>query len=78
MFWHLIAKKIGCRRTRYNIQAKEGEAMAAICCQKNLKRALGRLYPGKGFIGDDYHLQRLKELGLHDDEDDVNQYISRI
>lgn len=26
---------------------------------------------------DDYHLQRLKELGL-DDEDDVNQYISRI
>jgi hypothetical protein len=28
---------------------------------------------------DDYHLQRLKELGLSDeDEDDVNQYISRI
>ena len=27
---------------------------------------------------DDYHLQRLKELGLHNDEDDVNQYISRI
>ena len=27
---------------------------------------------------DDYHLQRLKELGLDDDEDDVNQYISRI
>lgn len=28
---------------------------------------------------DDYHLQRLKELGLEDDdEDDVNQYISRI
>ena len=27
---------------------------------------------------DDYHLQRLKELGLTDDEDDVNQYISRI
>ena len=28
---------------------------------------------------DDYHLQRLKELGLGDDEeDDVNQYISRI
>ena len=26
---------------------------------------------------DDYHLQRLKELGLEDDED-VNQYISRI
>mgnify|MGYP000996352581 FL=1 len=26
---------------------------------------------------DDYHLQRLKELGL-DDDDDVNQYISRI
>jgi hypothetical protein len=26
---------------------------------------------------DDYHLQRLKELGLSDDEDDVNQYISR-
>ena len=26
---------------------------------------------------DDYHLQRLKELGL-DDEDDTNQYISRI
>ena len=26
---------------------------------------------------DDYHLQRLKELGL-DDEDDVNEYISRI
>ena len=26
---------------------------------------------------DSYHLQRLKELGL-DDEDDVNQYISRI
>ena len=26
---------------------------------------------------DDYHLQRLKELGL-DDEEDVNQYISRI
>ena len=28
---------------------------------------------------DDYHLQRLKELGLGDeDDDDVNQYISRI
>ena len=28
---------------------------------------------------DDYHLQRLKELGLdEDDEDEVNQYISRI
>jgi hypothetical protein len=28
---------------------------------------------------DDYHLQRLKELGLGDaDEDEVNQYISRI
>ena len=27
---------------------------------------------------DDYHLQRLKELGLGEDEDDVNQYISRI
>ena len=28
---------------------------------------------------DDYHLQRLKELGLSDEEeDDVNQYISRI
>jgi len=27
---------------------------------------------------DDYHLQRLKELGLDDDKDDVNQYISRI
>jgi len=27
---------------------------------------------------DDYHLQRLKELGLEDDDDDVNQYISRI
>jgi hypothetical protein len=28
---------------------------------------------------DDYHLQRLKELGLgDDDEDEVNQYISRI
>jgi hypothetical protein len=28
---------------------------------------------------DDYHLQRLRELGLGDDEeDDVNQYISRI
>jgi len=27
---------------------------------------------------DPYHLQRLKELGLGEDEDDVNQYISRI
>tara|TARA_R110000803_G_scaffold178723_1_gene241138 strand:+ start:688 stop:1302 length:615 start_codon:yes stop_codon:yes gene_type:complete len=28
---------------------------------------------------DDYHLQRLKELGLDDgDEDDLNQYVSRI
>jgi|TARA_B110000483_G_scaffold172179_1_gene203807 hypothetical protein len=27
---------------------------------------------------DDYHLQRLKELGLDEDEDNVNQYISRI
>jgi len=27
---------------------------------------------------DDYHLRRLKELGLDDDEDDINQYISRI
>lgn len=27
---------------------------------------------------DDYHLQRLRELGLDEDEDDVNQYISRI
>lgn len=27
---------------------------------------------------DDYHLQRLKELGLDGEEDDVNQYISRI
>ena len=26
---------------------------------------------------DDYHLQRLRELGL-EDEDEVNQYISRI
>ena len=31
------------------------------------------------FEVDDYHLQRLKELGLGDDEeDDVNQDISRI
>lgn len=31
------------------------------------------------FEVDEYHLQRLKELGLGDDEeDDVNQYISRI
>ena len=30
------------------------------------------------FEVDDYHLQRLKELGLDDDDDDVNQYISRI
>jgi len=31
------------------------------------------------FEVDDYHLQRLKELGLGDDEeDDINQYISRI
>jgi hypothetical protein len=27
---------------------------------------------------DDYHLQRLKDLGLDLDEDDINQYISRI
>lgn len=27
---------------------------------------------------DDYHLQRLKELGLDGEEDDVNQYVSRI
>jgi hypothetical protein len=27
---------------------------------------------------DDYHLQRLKELGLSDNDDDVDQYISRI
>jgi len=27
---------------------------------------------------DDYHLQRLKELGLDDNDNDVNQYISRI
>ena len=28
---------------------------------------------------DDYHLQRLKELGLDDaDDDDPNQYVSRI
>ena len=27
---------------------------------------------------DDYHLQRLKELGLGDDDDDPNQYVSRI
>jgi hypothetical protein len=27
---------------------------------------------------DAYHLQRLKELGLDEDEDDVNQYISRM
>jgi hypothetical protein len=27
---------------------------------------------------DDYHLQRLKELGLDDNDDDVNQYISRM
>ena len=27
---------------------------------------------------DDYHLQRLKELGLDDGDDDINQYISRI
>jgi hypothetical protein len=27
---------------------------------------------------DQYHLDRLKELGLGDDDDDVNQYISRI
>jgi len=27
---------------------------------------------------DDYHLQRLKELGLEDDSDNINQYISRI
>jgi hypothetical protein len=30
------------------------------------------------FEVDDYHLQRLKELGLDDDLDDTNQYISRI
>lgn len=31
------------------------------------------------FEVDEYHLQRLRELGLgNDDEDDVNQYISRI
>ena len=27
---------------------------------------------------DDYHLQRLKELGLDDEDDDLNQYVSRI
>ena len=27
---------------------------------------------------DDYHLQRLKELGLDGDDDDPNQYISRV
>jgi hypothetical protein len=27
---------------------------------------------------DDYHLQRLKELGLEIDEDDINELISRI
>jgi|TARA_R110000737_G_scaffold212131_1_gene229634 transposase len=27
---------------------------------------------------DDYHLQRLKELGLDGDDDDVDQYISRV
>ena len=27
---------------------------------------------------DDYHLQRLKELGLDGEDDDVDQYISRI
>ena len=27
---------------------------------------------------DQYHLDRLKELGLDDDEDDIDQYISRI
>ena len=27
---------------------------------------------------DDYHLQRLKELGLDSEDDDINQYISRI
>ena len=27
---------------------------------------------------DDYHLQRLKELGLDEEEDNTNQYISRI
>ena len=27
---------------------------------------------------DDYHLQRLKELGLDNDEDNINQYISKI
>ena len=31
-----------------------------------------------GWEVDDYHLQRLKELGLDGDDDDVNQYISRI
>jgi len=36
---------------RYNIQAKEGLTMSAICCQKNLKRAAGMLYLGRGFIG---------------------------
>ena len=31
------------------------------------------------FEVDDYHLQRLKELGLgDDDDDDINQYVSRI
>jgi hypothetical protein len=27
---------------------------------------------------DEYHLRRLKELGLDDDEDNADQYISRI
>lgn len=30
------------------------------------------------FEVDDYHLQRLRELGLDGDDDDTNQYISRI
>jgi hypothetical protein len=30
------------------------------------------------FEVDEYHLQRLRELGLGDDDEDVNQYISRI
>ena len=37
MIWHLIAKKIGLLKMRYNLQAREGEAMPAICWQKILK-----------------------------------------
>ena len=80
---------LGCKNTNIslyfmqNMSFRRSENWSKIDAEKDIKQIeskqehLGTSEKVEWEV-DDYHLQRLKELGLDDDEDNVNQYISRI